>query len=62
MSRLGDGVLTIQDMGMVRLCVRVRGRGIDITISNRTNMESRRMFASRMSVSMVYWRMAGYKG
>ncbi len=62
MSGLGDGVLTIQDMDMVRHWVRVRGRGFDTTISNRTNMESRRMFASRMSVSMVYWSMAGYKG
>jgi hypothetical protein len=42
--------------------VRERVRGIDKTISNRTNIESRRMLASRMSVSIVYWRMASYKG
>jgi hypothetical protein len=52
------------DNDMVRNSVRVRGRGrgIDKTISNRTNIESCRMFASRMSVSIVYWRMASYKG
>jgi hypothetical protein len=50
--------------GIVRNSVRIRGRGsgINKTISNRTNIESRRMFASRMSVSTVYWRMAAYKG